>query len=136
MKTLVYLLILSASLAGCASLLENVPGLEHTAALMLGADQNKVIYDAQHVLGEPIDVLVDSKISVEVRRYHFMHDRDIVLHFYQGAFIELTHLEVGKTLTSDTSNHQFEKLHGFILRKQGANGEVKMSFIFKKGQEF
>ena len=136
MRKITTLIFFTIVLTGCAPILENMPRFTHTAALMLGSEQSKVIHDAEHVLGEPIDVLIDAEISVEVRRYHFMSDRDMVLPFYKGTFLQLTHLEIGAALTSDTSNRQFEKLHGFILRKQGADGEVKMSFIFKKGQEF
>ena len=135
MREIIVLLSCIVALTGCAPILENMPGFEHTAVLMLGSEQSKVIHDAEHVLGGPIDVLKDSKISVEVRRYHFMSDRDMVLHFYKGTFVQLTHLEIGADMTSDTSDRQFEKMHGFILRKQNTNGDVKMSFIFKKGKE-
>ena len=135
MKKIAGLLLCTVILTGCAPILENMPGFTHTAALMLGSEQSKIIHDAEHVLGEPIDVLIDVENSLEVRRYHFMSDRDMVLHFYKGTFVQLTHLEIGETLDTYTSDRQFKKLHGFILSRNGKDGEVKMSFILKKGQE-
>jgi hypothetical protein len=129
MKKIIGLLFCIAILSGCAPILENMPGFTHMAALILGSEQNKVIQDAEHVLGEPIDVLNDSDRKLQIRRYKFMADNDMALYFYDGRFVQLTLVDVGTDNYPEPSDHQFGKMTGFILSKQGKNGDVKLSFL-------
>ncbi|MFA5088688.1 MAG: hypothetical protein WC552_06600 [Candidatus Omnitrophota bacterium] len=129
MKKIIGLLFFTIIVSGCAPILENMPGFEHTAALILGSEQSKVIQDAEHVLGEPLDVLNDKEGKLQVRRYKFMAANDMALYFYDGRFVQLALVDVGTDNYPEPSDHQFGKMTGFILSKQGKNGEVKLSFL-------
>lgn len=114
-------------LAGCAPILGNMPGFTHSAALMLGFEQSKVIQDAEHVLGAPIkvDSISEGEDAVNVRYYAYTEKYYIVLVFYKGYFSQLL---VEKTNPDDLPYYGqvSNELKGYVITKRGAEVEIKL----------
>ncbi len=114
-------------LSGCASILENMPGFTHSAALMLGSEQSKVIQDAEHVLGAPIKLESMSQGDDEfnLRYYAYTEKYHIVLVFYKSYFSQLL---VEETNPDDLPfyGQVSDGLRGYILTKRGDGVEIKL----------
>lgn len=127
MKKITGFLFFTVILAGCAPILENMPGFTHTAALMLGSEQSKVIQDAEHVLGAPIKTenISEGDDQFDLRYYAYTEKYHIVLVFYRGYFSQLL---VEKTNPDDLPYYgQVEdELRGYILTKKGNGVEIQL----------
>lgn len=127
MKKIAGLLFFIFIFTGCAPILENMPGFTHSAALMLGTEQSKVIQDAEHVLGAPIKVenISEGDDKFDLRYYAYTEKYHIVLVFYRGYFSQLL---VEKTNPDDLPYYgQVEdELRGYILTKKGDGVEIQL----------
>ena len=132
-KILFLCILCAAVLTGCATSNGlSIFSMQHTAALMLGAPHTKVIKDAEHVLGEPIELNETLEEGLQIRRYKYTEAHDLALYCYKGQFVQLSIVDVGTQEYSGYIPEQSEKLHGFILSKLGDAGEVQLQLIFKK----
>lgn len=88
-KRFVLFAILPAIL-GCASF--PLGGFNHTAALIIGDPQEKVIADSMHIIGSPKNsgkVAGDtSDEQIAFNKYTFTDQFDLGLYFYKGTFIQ------------------------------------------------
>lgn len=127
MKKILGVFFLTVVLAGCAPILENMPGFTHTAALMLGSEQSKVIQDAEHVLGVSVKTenISEGDDEFDLRYYAYTEEFNIVLVFYKGYFSQLL---VEKTKPDDLPYYGqvSEGLKGYILTKRGDRVEIQL----------
>lgn len=121
------LLLCTVVLTGCAPILENMPGFTHSAALMLGAEQSKVIQDAEHVLGASIkaESMSEGDDEFNLRYYAYTEDYYIVLVFYKGFFSQLL-VEEKNPDDLPFFGYISDGLRGYILTKEGDGVGIKL----------
>lgn len=100
----------------------------HTATLMIGSSQSETLEQAEHVLGNPIDVedmSTDELGGIILKYYAFTDEHNIVLVFHQDVFLQLY---VEKKVPEDLPYVGFvsEDLRGYILTKKKDKVDIQM----------
>lgn len=113
---------------GCAPVLESLPGVTHTAALMIGNSKDNVTSQAEHICGTPIMVGFGAKGTpdeIEVRRYKFWVNSDLVLFFYKDIFFQAGLIDT-KSTTYPSVRNDYKEMNrqspgpiGYLLTLQG-----------------
>lgn len=135
MKRLGIVLCLLVFLAhGCAPVLESMPGVTHTAALMIGNSKDNVVSQAEHICGKPTGVAYAAKGTpdeFEVRRYKFWVDSDLVLYFYKDIFFQAGLIDP-KSTTYPSVRNDYKEMDrqspgpiGYLLTLQGKVASIK-----------
>jgi hypothetical protein len=138
MQKILFITLLAFIVTSCASVMESTPGFTHTAALMIGDSKDNVISQAEHICGKPKLVghvegapeEIEVK-RIEIRRYGFFNDSDVLLYFYNGIFFQAALIDP-KSTTYPPFRQDYKEVNrespgpaGYLLTLQGKVGSIK-----------
>ena len=128
MKNVILLLVFAVVFSGCATMFENMPGMTHTAALMVNQDVNSIVAQLQQVGLTPDSKIVMKDVYDEKARGIAGYDGDFsathrfVILFDNGKFIRFL-LQTKGAPNLDMGKDD-PMLKGYFLSRNGSTIKV------------